>query len=75
VGLPPQGRETLFEPFSTTKSDGVGIGLFVCRSMIERHHGRLWAKPNDDGPGTTFSFSIPHDSERDPDAADAITAS
>jgi signal transduction histidine kinase len=36
----------------------MGIGLSVSRSIIERHHGRLWAEPND-GPGATFSFSIP----------------
>jgi len=38
--------------------DGMGIGLSVSRSIIERHHGRLWAEPND-GPGATLSFSIP----------------
>jgi signal transduction histidine kinase len=48
----------LFDAFYTTKPDGMGIGLSVSRSIIERHHGRLWAEPND-GPGTTFSFSIP----------------
>ena len=37
----------------------MGIGLSVSRSIIESHHGRLWATPND-GPGATFSFSIPH---------------
>jgi signal transduction histidine kinase len=50
--------DRLFEAFYTTKNDGMGIGLSVSRSIIERHHGRLWAEPND-GPGATFSFSIP----------------
>jgi signal transduction histidine kinase len=58
VGLEPQGADKLFEAFYTTKSGGMGIGLFVSRSIIESHHGRLWAAPND-GPGATFSFSLP----------------
>ncbi len=58
VGLDPQSVDRLFEAFYTTKSGGMGIGLSVSRSIIESHHGRLWAAPND-GPGATFSFSIP----------------
>jgi signal transduction histidine kinase len=59
VGLTKQSLASLFEPFYTTKSGGMGIGLFVSRSIVERHHGRLWAEPNEDGPGATFSLSIP----------------
>jgi PAS domain S-box-containing protein len=58
VGLDPRAMDRLFEAFYTTKNDGMGIGLSVSRSIIERHHGRLWAEQND-GPGATFSFSIP----------------
>jgi PAS domain S-box-containing protein len=58
VGLDPQTLERLFEAFYTTKSHGMGLGLYVSRSIVETHHGRLWATPND-GPGATFSFSIP----------------
>jgi len=58
VGFDPQIVDRLFGAFYTTKSDGMGIGLSVSRSIIENHHGRLWAAPND-GPGATFSFSIP----------------
>jgi signal transduction histidine kinase/HAMP domain-containing protein len=58
VGLPAQ-RDALFDAFYTTKSGGMGIGLFVSRSIIDRHQGRLWAESND-GPGATFSFSIPY---------------
>ena len=58
VGIEPYGVEQLFEPFYTTKSGGMGIGLSVSRSIIESHHGRLWATLND-GPGAAFSFSIP----------------
>ncbi len=58
VGFGSQSVDKLFEPFYTTKNGGMGIGLAVSRSIIESHHGRLWATPND-GPGATFSFSIP----------------
>ena len=51
-------KDKLFDAFYTTKSGGMGIGLSVSRSIIESHHGRLWATLND-GPGATFSFSIP----------------
>src|SRR5437870_7695446 len=57
-GLEPESMNRLFEAFYTTKSDGMGMGLSVSRSIIENHHGRLWATPND-GPGVTFSFWIP----------------
>jgi PAS domain S-box-containing protein len=58
IGVNSQDLERLFEAFYTTKNGGMGIGLSVSRSIIERHHGRLWAEPND-GPGVTFAFSIP----------------
>jgi PAS domain S-box-containing protein len=62
VGLDHQSLERVFDPFYTTKTGGMGIGLSVSRSIIESHHGRLWAAPND-GPGATFSFSIPCEPE------------
>lgn len=58
VGFDPQAQDRLFQSFYTTKSDGMGIGLSVSRSIIENHGGRLSATPND-GPGVTFSFSLP----------------
>jgi C4-dicarboxylate-specific signal transduction histidine kinase len=58
VGLEAQDADRLFEAFYTDKSDGMGIGLSVSRSIIESHRGRLWAMPNE-GPGATFAFSIP----------------
>jgi signal transduction histidine kinase len=60
MGFDPQNMNKLLDAFYTTKPDGMGIGLSVSRSIIESHHGRLWAEPND-GPGATFSFSIPCD--------------
>jgi len=58
VGFDPQATDRLFNAFYTTKNDGMGIGLSVSRSIVENHHGRMWASLND-GPGSTFSFSIP----------------
>ena len=58
VGLDAQSMNKLFDAFFTTKTEGMGIGLSVSRSIIERHHGRLWAESNE-GPGATFSFAIP----------------
>jgi C4-dicarboxylate-specific signal transduction histidine kinase len=75
VGVPPQSLNSLFDPFYTTKSGGMGIGLFVSRSIVESHHGRLWGEPNDGGPGATFSFSIPRDAESVLDAAPAMWTS
>jgi PAS domain S-box-containing protein len=68
VGVDPQAMDKLFDAFYTMKSDGMGIGLSVSRSIVELHHGRLWVEPND-GPGVTFSFSIPSGPESVTDAA------
>jgi hypothetical protein len=56
VGL--KDTEKVFEAFFTTKVNGMGMGLAVCRSIIEAHHGRLWGSPGE-GAGTTFSFTLP----------------
>ena len=58
VGLTAQAAERIFEAFYTTKTDGMGIGLSISRSIIEAHQGRLWAVPND-GPGATFLLALP----------------
>jgi PAS domain S-box-containing protein len=68
VGIDPQSVNKLLDAFYTTKSDGMGIGLSISRSIIERHHGQLWGEPND-GPGATFSFSLPTDPDSVVDAA------
>jgi PAS domain S-box-containing protein len=67
IGFDPQTADKLFETFYTTKNDGMGVGLYVSRSIIESHQGRLWATLND-GPGATFSFSIP----RGPDGTTGV---
>ena len=58
VGFDLQTTDKLFDPFYSTKNDGMGVGLSVSRSIIEHHQGRLGAALND-GPGATFSFSVP----------------
>ena len=69
VGFDPQAVDRLFKAFYTTKNNGMGIGLSVCRSIIESHHGRLWATPND-GPGASFSFCYSADSPEGATCAD-----
>jgi C4-dicarboxylate-specific signal transduction histidine kinase len=60
VGLDPKQLSRMFEPFYTTKVQGIGMGLTISRSIIEAHGGRLWAVAND-GPGSTFCFTVPID--------------
>jgi signal transduction histidine kinase len=59
AGIDPGSVGRLFGAFYTTESGGMGIGLPLSRSIVERHHGRLWAEPND-RPRATFAFSIPY---------------
>ena len=57
-GLDPATVDRLFEPFYTTKKGGMGIGLSLCRSIIEAHEGRIWARQNA-ARGSTFQFTLP----------------
>jgi PAS domain S-box-containing protein len=57
-GLPPITPERIFEPFYTTKATGLGMGLSLCRSIIEAHRGRLWASANEPS-GAAFQFTLP----------------
>jgi C4-dicarboxylate-specific signal transduction histidine kinase len=59
-GLRPESLPRLFEPFYTTKPEGMGMGLSICRSIIEAHGGRLWAIPCEP-QGALFQFTIPAD--------------
>ncbi|APR77913.1 Signal transduction histidine kinase CheA [Minicystis rosea] len=58
VGIEAIDSAQLFEPFFTTKAHGLGMGLAISRSIVERHGGRLWARPNTSGAGATFGFSL-----------------
>jgi len=57
IGIDRENHEKVFTAFYTTKSQGMGMGLAICRSIVENHDGRLWAAPND-GPGVTFQFTL-----------------
>jgi two-component system sensor kinase FixL len=58
AGIPPADLERIFEPFVTTKSNGMGLGLTICRSIVDAHGGRLWATNNSDG-GATLHCELP----------------
>jgi signal transduction histidine kinase len=68
IGIAPEDAKRLFTAFHTTKPDGLGMGLSICRSIVEAHGGRVWASGNA-GPGTTFQFTISADGR--PDGASA----
>ncbi|MCG3203235.1 MAG: Adaptive-response sensory-kinase SasA [Gammaproteobacteria bacterium] len=58
-GIPPERRRSVFDAFATTKPQGMGLGLAVCRSIVESHGGRIWLEPAAGARGATFVFSIP----------------
>lgn len=61
TGIRRKDQKRLFDPFYTTKKEGMGIGLTISRAIVKAHYGRIWAAPNENGIGSTFSFSIPGD--------------
>ena len=62
-GIAPQQQDRLFEAFYSTKPGGLGMGLAICRSIVEAHGGRLWATANEDR-GAAFHFTLPIKEER-----------
>ena len=65
VGIDPDNAKQLFNAFFTTKPSGMGMGLSICRSIIQAHDGTLWASRNA-GPGATFQFTLPSRQEAGP---------
>jgi two-component system, LuxR family, sensor kinase FixL len=61
-GIPPEIMGRIFEPFFTTKTQGLGLGLAVCRTIISAHGGKLWATNNAER-GATFHFTLPTNGE------------
>jgi signal transduction histidine kinase len=58
-GIDPDMLSKLFSKFTTRSFKGTGLGLFICKSIVEAHGGEIWAKNNSDGKGATFSFTLP----------------
>jgi PAS domain S-box-containing protein len=59
-GITPEDAERIFDPFFSTKEGGIGVGLSICRSIVEAHDGRLWTEPRPGG-GSIFQFTVPVD--------------
>jgi signal transduction histidine kinase len=58
-GIDPEVMPRLFTKFATKSFDGTGLGLYICKNIIEAHSGKIWAENNKEGKGATFSFSLP----------------
>jgi C4-dicarboxylate-specific signal transduction histidine kinase len=69
-GLSDEARQKLFSPFYTTKSEGMGMGLNICRSIVEFHEGRLWVDANPAG-GCIFRFTLPLETALETASTDA----
>ena len=59
VGIPPEIRHRLFSKFATKSDSGTGLGLFISKSIVEAHGGKIWVENNANGRGTTFYFTLP----------------
>ncbi len=59
VGIAPDMRDKLFSKFASQSEEGMGLGLFISRGIVEAHNGKIWAENNRDGDGAMFAFSLP----------------
>jgi two-component system sensor histidine kinase VicK len=59
IGIDPEILPRLFQKFATKSYQGTGLGLYISKSIIEAHGGKMWAENNLDGKGSTFTFSLP----------------
>ncbi|MGN6614807.1 MAG: sensor histidine kinase [Candidatus Nitrosocosmicus sp.] len=59
TGIQQEIFPNLFAKFTTTSFQGIGLGLFISKNIVEAHGGKIWAENNKDGKGATFSFSLP----------------
>jgi signal transduction histidine kinase len=63
IGIPPSNRDQIFNPLFTTKENGMGMGLSICRSIVLSHDGRIWVSPGVNG-GSIFQFELPAKSNK-----------
>jgi signal transduction histidine kinase len=59
IGIHPDILPRLFQKFATKSYQGTGLGLYISKSIVEAHGGRMWAENNSDGKGATFAFALP----------------
>src|SRR6185312_4165449 len=65
IGLPASTAERIFEPFARAGNaeerqiTGMGLGLYICKNIVEQHHGRIWARSDGEGAGTTMCMWLP----------------
>jgi signal transduction histidine kinase len=59
TAINPEILPRLFSKFASKSFEGTGLGLFICKSIVEAHDGKVWAENNSDGKGATFAFSLP----------------
>jgi signal transduction histidine kinase len=80
IGLPAEAAERIFEPFSRATNaeerqiTGMGLGLYICRNIVEQHHGRIWARSAGEGKGTQFSVWLPEPAAAQPPSSASAAA-